>query len=42
MLNEYESIGINETVIAPAKKLKYVMNLIGEIVKPDNIPGDFI
>ena len=42
MLNEYESISINETVIAPAKKLKYVMNLIGEIVKPDNIPGDFI
>ena len=42
MLNGYESIGINETVIAPKKQLKYVMNLLGKIVNPENILGDVI
>ena len=42
MLNGYESIGINETLIAPKKQLKYVMNLLGEIVKPKTILGDII
>lgn len=42
MLNGYESIGINETVIAPKKQLKYVMNLLGRIVNPETILGDII
>ena len=39
MLNGFESIGINETVIAPKKQLKYVMNLLGKIVNPETILG---
>ena len=42
MLNGYESIGINETVIAQEKQLKYVMNLLGTIVNPETILGDII
>ena len=42
MLNGYESVGINETVIAPKKQLKYVMNLLGKIVNPETISGDII
>ena len=37
MLNDYESIGINETLIAK-KQLKFVMNLFGKIVNPETIP----
>ena len=37
MLNGYESIGINETLIAK-KQLKFVMNLFGKIVNPETIP----
>ena len=36
MLDGYESIGINETVIAPKKQLKYVMNLLGKIINPNH------
>ena len=39
---DYESIGINETLIAPKKQLKYVMNLLGKIVNPETILGDVI
>ena len=42
MLNGYESIGINETVIVPKKQLKYVMNLLGKIVNPETILDDVI
>ena len=42
MLNGYESIGINETLIASKKQLKYVMNLLGKIVNPKTILGDVI
>ena len=42
MLDGFESIGMNETLKAPEKKLKYVMNLIGEIINPETILGDLI
>ena len=42
MLNGFESIGKNETVKAPEKKLMYVMNLLGKIVNPKTILGDVI
>ena len=41
-LDGYESIGMNETVKVPRKKLKYVMNLLGKIVNPETILGDII
>ena len=42
MLDGYETIGINETEIAREKKLKYVINLKGEIVNPETTLGDLI
>ena len=42
MINGYESIGINEIERAPEKKLKYVMNILGEFVNPENILDDVI
>ena len=42
MLDGFESIGINETLKAPEKKLKYVMNLLGKIINPTAISSNAI
>ena len=42
MLDGFESIGMNEVLKAPRKKLKYVMNLLGKIINPTAISSNAI